>query len=293
MPHENKKIVRRLNVTMLLPCFFLLFVAQSIYAKQITTSGEIDFGKLIASFKYTYYLESSDGKKESWLAHLKGDGKFYVSGLYIGNSPYDCTDRGGEAQVKLNDDRRRELMKLAIAAFNENESGPEPKLPGASETGPQLYVELGNQMGFVVLTRFLNATEKFRQVLDKEVMDTFDQDQARYTALSISAKAAGNKLHIKLKNIGNADAVIALPKLASDRFYFRADNNKVGLVYAKKQKAGIVKLKSGKELPLEFKLPQGIDVTKGVFIFDNKNPTEETEKPETIVPVVSICAYPQ
>ena len=117
----------------------VLAIGQS-QATVVKVPDKIDFANTMTSFKYSDSAQSADGKKRDWFAWLMTNGNFQISGIYLGEDFGDCSARGGEAEVVMdnNNVRRQELLKLALLSFNENQNAPAGPVGGDYEMGPQL-----------------------------------------------------------------------------------------------------------------------------------------------------------
>ena len=164
----------------------LVTTVGQLHAATISVPESIDFTKTSAGFKYSEFGESGEGRKKSWTAWLMPKGNFFVSGIYFGENSDSCSSRGGDAEGAISNERRQELMKLALLSHNENATSVPANSHGEFESGPNLSIELGHTMADITISKFETHTNDFRREVSLEVEKVFANPQFRKIGLEVA-----------------------------------------------------------------------------------------------------------
>ncbi|HAZ14115.1 MAG: hypothetical protein A2X86_02885 [Bdellovibrionales bacterium GWA2_49_15] len=259
-------------------------------AQPIKVPEKIDFTKISAGLNYSHSERSASGKKVGWSGRLNPNGYFYASGIYFGESYDDCSGRGGDAVAVLEEGRREALIKLALKSYNENQATP-AAARGAYEQGPQLSVELGEQMGHTTITNFGPDTMKLRSELLLEVQKAFDNPKQRQNGLELTVSLEKETIIFVLTNIGQNLATIMLPDEASSHFSYRKSEDELGsLKYASPPKQKVVKINPKAGFKIALAKPKDFNQTKTLFLYDNLTDVYNDDPALESIPKVQICS---
>ncbi|MBI2520273.1 MAG: hypothetical protein HYV97_07640 [Bdellovibrio sp.] len=282
-----QKIIRK---SFIIFCGIFQFIGLA-EAKMILVPAKIDFNKTMAGFVYSHTERSVNGKKIGLSARLMPNGYLYVSGIYIGETFDACSGRGGNAAVVLDVAQRENLMKMALQSYNENQQLSSKEERGAYETGPQLSVELGQDMGNTTLNNIGTQTDLFQKELATLMQKVFDDGRSRTHGLEISLALKKNHLQFTLTNIGKNPAVIMLPEDASTHFFYRkTEDELVGLQYAVRPTKRVIKLQPKKNFRVMLIKPTTGNLDKIVFVYDNMADVYHDDPAMVSSPKVQICA---
>lgn len=274
-------------------------MALAVGSGSIEVPNQLDLKQVTTSFRMTRVMRSITGKKDSYQIWLKANGKFYFSGLYLGSSASACTDRGGEVELSISDDRRLELLRLAALAYNENlsESKAKRSLKGPGEAGNVLFLELGEKSGQVGLRKNGPHTKNLRRELLAEVEKLFLNSDARTHVLSMqTSNQDGNtedkdqSILVRLTNIGRMPNQLGLPTEAGEHFLFQGPSGRIPLHYASPPKDAKVALAPGKSYDVILRRPPDLDLKSGVVIYENISAIVQRDVQLPNRPMVRLCS---